>query len=300
MSTQEYNIGPTQVKIVPNSWQLMLYDSLATLSPDQRNALAQATQAALDTEQSTETVYPGERYVHIQGKSIVDIARQRLLATLHFQLDTGGPNSSCAQNPGQCSIGMPGPFQTQNCLSFCTVPDQETFSKDNSWSAIAIIDSLWDYTTLDGHTVFRNQPVVIPGTTTTFGFIGLTRGVFLKITWVGGNWHVVIGDSHLACISAGSIAVNMLQSSGGGFGLATTSGVVNADGCLIRLQMGQNNPTPALASSDTAYLLYRFGVTLAANNRAHHLWPQLPMADAYERSLAQQLIATFAIPPSSP
>ncbi len=293
MSTQEYNFGPTQVKIVPNSWQLMLYDSLATLSPGQRNALTQATQAALDTEQSTETVYPGERYVHIQGKRIVDIARQPLLATLHFQLDTGGPNSSCAQNPGQCSfpIGMTG-FQAQNCLLFCTLREQGVYSKDNSWSAIAIVNSLWDYTTLDGHTVFRNQPVVIPGMAPTFGLI--------KITWVEGNWHVVIGDSHLACISAENIAVNMLQSSGGGFGLATTSGVVNADGCLIRLQMNQNTPTPTLDSSDTVYLLYRFGVTLAANNQAHHLWPQLPMADAYERSLAQQLIATFAIPPSSP
>jgi hypothetical protein len=196
-------------------------------------------------------------------------------------------------------IGIPG-FQAQNCLLFCTLGEQGVYSQDNSWSAIAIIDSLWDYTTLDGHTVFRNQPVVIPGTTPTFGLIGLTRGVLLKITWVGGNWHVVIGDSHLACISAENIAVNMLQSSGGGFGLATTSGVVNADGCLIRLQMNQNSPTPTLDSSDTAYLLYRFGVTLAANNRAHHLWPQLPMTDAYERSLAQQLIAKFTPTPSTP
>ncbi|HYL41749.1 MAG TPA: hypothetical protein VEU97_00065, partial [Ktedonobacteraceae bacterium] len=241
MSAQEYNFGPTPVKIVPNSWQLMLYDSLAMLSPGQRNALTQASQAALDAEQSTETVYPGERYVHMQGKSsIVDIARQPLLATLHYQLDTGGPNSSCAQNPGQCSFprGMTG-FQTQNCLLFCTFREQGVYSQDNSWSAIAITNSLWDYATLDGHTVFRNQSVVIPGTAPTLGL-----GALLKITWVGGNWHVVTGDSHLACISAGSIAFNMLQSSGGGFGLATTSGVVNADGCLIRLQMNQDSPTP--------------------------------------------------------
>jgi hypothetical protein len=75
---------------------------------------------------------------------------------------------------------------------------------------------------------------------------------------------------------------------------------VNADGCLIRLQMNQDSPTPTLDSSDTVYLLYRFGVTLAANNQAHHLRPQLPMADAYERSLAQQLIATFTTIPSTP
>ena len=38
-----------------------------------------------------------------------------------------------------------------------------------------------------------------------------------------------------------------------------------------------------------AYCLLRFGVLLAVNDAAHHFWPNLPVADAYEQSLAQQL-----------
>jgi hypothetical protein len=40
-----------------------------------------------------------------------------------------------------------------------------------------------------------------------------------------------------------------------------------------------------------AYCLHRFGVLLAVNDAAHRLWPFLPVADAYERQVVQQLIA---------
>src|SRR5690242_17735747 len=37
------------------------------------------------------------------------------------------------------------------------------------------------------------------------------------------------------------------------------------------------------------FLLHRFGIILAANDAAHHYFPFLPLASAYERQLAQQL-----------
>ncbi len=40
-----------------------------------------------------------------------------------------------------------------------------------------------------------------------------------------------------------------------------------------------------------AACLHRFGVLLAVNNLAHRLWPFLPVANAYEKRLAEQLAA---------
>ncbi len=42
-------------------------------------------------------------------------------------------------------------------------------------------------------------------------------------------------------------------------------------------------------SAPYAYFLEHFGISLAVNDAAHKLQPQLPLADAYERSLARQL-----------
>jgi hypothetical protein len=41
-----------------------------------------------------------------------------------------------------------------------------------------------------------------------------------------------------------------------------------------------------------AYFLYRFGVLMAANDLAHHFFPGLPFADAYEQSIAQHIAIT--------
>jgi hypothetical protein len=42
----------------------------------------------------------------------------------------------------------------------------------------------------------------------------------------------------------------------------------------------------------SAYLLYRFGIILAANMTAHSYWPYLPVAGAYEQQLAAQVAKT--------
>jgi hypothetical protein len=47
--------------------------------------------------------------------------------------------------------------------------------------------------------------------------------------------------------------------------------------------------TPDPSDSQVAYFLEHFGIPLAVNDAAHKLQPQLPLADAYERSQAQQL-----------
>ena len=68
-------------------------------------------------------------------------------------------------------------------------------------------------------------------------------------------------------------------------------GTTFASGCLIefKLQTGVFPvPTPTPPPLVVAYVMQRFGVLLAVNSAAHHLFPFLPVASAYEKQLAQQ------------
>src|SRR5205823_6116488 len=86
----------------------------------QRTALLEATQAALDQEQHSETVLPGEAYAvpsKISGagqnacrlaKQIVacySMAKQQLRATLRFELDTDTLYGAPCSNGQACSYG---------------------------------------------------------------------------------------------------------------------------------------------------------------------------------------------------
>ena len=69
-------------------------------------------------------------------------------------------------------------------------------------------------------------------------------------------------------------------------------GTTFATGCLIefKLQKGVlSAPTPTTSPPMlVAYVMQRFGVLLAVNDTAHHLFPFLPVASAFEKQLAQQ------------
>jgi hypothetical protein len=78
----------------------------------------------------------------------------------------------------------------------------------------------------------------------------------------------------------------------------------DAAGCLEVVQpippevSGSPTPRPGTASQPVAYYLARFGVVLAVNDAAHQLLPFLPVADASEKSIAQQFLATLPATPS--
>ncbi len=63
-----------------------------------------------------------------------------------------------------------------------------------------------------------------------------------------------------------------------------------ADGCVAVIVPQQQNISTSLPP--VAYCLYRFGVLLAANDLAHRYWPDLPVADASEQQIAQQVAAS--------
>jgi hypothetical protein len=287
-----------------SAWVIRLSLNLNMLPDEQRTALAQAAQAALDTLQSTETVRPGEQYADMSASHFMNVAAQPLRATLHFQLDTNpAAQASCvAQGTGQACE-----FQGVDCRLFCPTPDQAATvsSAQNAWIVLAVMRPFWDYATLDGKVVATNQPDSTDTNNTLNEYL-----VELHIMWNGTAWNVSVPGGYTshatlpgnntttlstgdpACATALDDIVSMggYYSPAGGFDpadLRFDSGPKRADGCLV-VETPQQN-TQFSPSFPAIFLLHRFGIILAANDVAHRYLPFLPLADAYEQKLAQQL-----------
>jgi hypothetical protein len=288
---------------------LSFQTSLQLLPDNQRRALVQAAQTALDTQRSTETVQPGELYDTVSQRGIFVTAQQPLRAMLHFQLDTNpsSPISGTCVIAGQ-SNGQQCVVWNQDCREFCDDPSSPNASQfsTQAWDVLGIVLPVWDYTTLQGKTIAQNQPD---------GFGGAEGDEFpipLHIAWNGNRWQVTVPlDSantlpfgNPFCASAEnevqidpSLSAAELQNQPVMWKYA--SGPVGAAGC-VAVAVPNSNPSGALTtptplpslSSIAAYCIQRFGVLLAANDVAHRLWPTMPMADAYEQQLAQQLVVS--------
>ncbi len=294
--------------------------SLTSLPTDQRATLIQAAQEALDAQQSTDTVQPGELYAlspndpkcrYAPGQPLCyATARQPLKATLSFQLDANQASDEACIDP------EPSPsctFSYQNCHLFCPGFDSSSPAAQ-AWDVFAAVLSQWEFATMDGQVLERDIPDNSLYDYTT-GQVTDESLVPLVITWDSLGWHVTVSHDVSAQGSgffdpACAAALDEVQSfeppaDASGMPIYPqwqfASGSVPAAGC-IALGSPQPNPgtTPTSSSSQAAvaYCLHRFGVNLAANELAHRYWPYLPVADAYEKQLAQQLAALVSGPPS--
>jgi hypothetical protein len=293
-----------QVNLDLSAWVIRFSLDLNMLPDRQRTALTQATQAALDTLQSTGMVQPGEQYVDMSSSHSMNTAVRPLYATVHFQLDTNlTAQASCvAQGTGQACV-----FQGVDCRLFCPVPSQaETPSpSENSWGVFAAMRPIWDYATLDGKVVASNQPDSMAGDNMKNEYL-----VKLYITWDSIEWHVTvphgntphvtlprdnttmfsIGDPVCASALDDIVSLGGYYSATGGFepvDLRFDSGPKSADGCLV--VETPHKDSPISSSFPVIFLFHRFGIILAANDAAHRYLPFLPLADTYEQKLAQQL-----------
>jgi len=285
------------------------------LLPDaQRTALLEATQAVLDQEQHSGTVLPGEAYAVPSEISNADhnacrlekqvvlcftAAKQPLRATLRFQLDTDTSYGAPCADITMCSLNG------FDCRLFCSLTDGQwpnsppIVPAGSAWNVVVVVQSFWQYTTLTGQ-------VVAPQEEDTFvGGVENEHFVPLDITWNGRVWHVSFNPSSPQdlftspiCDSALADAENLVNN------LATNNEQIEtsfqlayvenlAAGCLIEVTQQQSpfvTPTPTSSPPLTAYLLHRFGVLVAADAQAHHLWPFLPPADVNEQRVVQQLM----------
>lgn len=288
---------------------VLLHESLATLPPLQQAGLLKALRANLSSIQASDTVQPGEMYLK---DSVNMIATRPLQATLRISLDTSS-DSVCAldatsMEPYNCKLAG------QNCWQLCALNRQmQPAQQDNAgkrWLAFVPIHLSWNYTALDGQTIASNQPIDESGV----NYAPATDELLLfSIAWQAGHWQVrsllgpkegapaILDSGQLnwlpgvnipiaddpACVAAQNVFAELPN-----YQVQFLSGSNPAAGCLVAVPGDPNHSSSGSASStwQAALFLERFGVTLAANAAAHALQPHWPLANAYERARAQQLL----------
>ena len=288
-----------------SAWIITFSVSLASLPAEQRAALVQAVQAALDVQQSSATVQPGEFYALSpndpqcrRGPLCYTTARQPLKATLSFQLDADeASDATCIDPEPSCTLSY------QNCHLFC--PGFESSpSAVAEWDVLAPVRSLWKFATIDGRVFARD----IPDNSLWDNGAGqvIESLVPLGITWDSLGWHATVSHDASAqnsgffdpVCAAAQDDVQLFEPPAAVAGEPVylqwqfVSGPVPAAGCVALGAPKENaftTATSTISHSELAYCLYRFGVNLAANEVAQRYWPYLPVADAGEQRLVQQL-----------
>jgi len=276
------------------------------LSRPQFTALSNAIQTYFNTFQATDTVQTGEQYAEANAPNNVATATQPLKATFKVHLDTNS-NSNLP-----CYVGNVGLQSCSSCYTFCSPSTGFDFSAlpgnfrfPPTWDIYTVTYATWDYTTLSGQSVATNQPDTAASTNLEY-----TTALF--ITWTGSQWHVsdipTKNDTSFysgltpPCSVVQATMFNNNSLSNPYYSVTINgqpqnlswqdydSGHNLAQGCLTGAIIQPGNNTPVAANAPEAYVLYRFGVLLAANSLAHRWWPSLPVVSAYEQGIVQQLL----------
>ncbi len=283
---------------------LVLHESLNSLPADQSTALTNAAQSALDGLRASATVQPGEQFLTTGG--VIITAGRPLRATLGFRLQTGATTNTMCQIGTASTIPVPCQIAGQNCQSFCTLspsdrPPSWAIPAPAGWLVWAVVHPSWDYATLDGRAVARDQPIDT-GAAATSGHL-----VALNITWSGSAWRVTVpfaapgGGAFTPASTSSTIsdpacaaALDRFQTMRGATRdtyVRFISGRNPSDGCLIATSKGTLFPLLAPTAAPDPYYLERFGVLLAVTDAAHRQHPELPQANADQRQVAEQLAA---------
>jgi len=283
-------------------------ESLNTLSNDRQVALLQAVQQELDARQSTVIVPEGELYALPSNgvcQAITNeaqcyaVATQPLYATLHFRLDTrSSSGETCLTPEAGCA------YLGQNCFTFCGVAVKAP-GVANVWDVLAPVLPLWTFQKQDGSIIESDVPDNALWDVST-GQKADESLIAMQITWQNTTWQVNIPATMNTTVPVGlnpvceaaqnvvGIQYPPVDSFGEPLYLQWqyASGLVPASGCLgvgISRVDGGSVKSTINTPPGLAYCLLRFGVLLAVNNEAHHFWPNLPQADAFEQNLARQL-----------
>ena len=273
--------------------------SFSDLTPAQQQPLFQAAQKTLDALQSSDTVQPGEQYADLNAPQFTATASSPLRATLRYQLITD------INLPVPCAgpflgFGSVCRYNGQDCHLLCTVQEEPpTLAPPDRWDVFGIVRASWTYTTLNGEEVAQNQPDETDNTGTVYQ-------VSLYITHTDNQWHVttsVPGNTTSTFLYRPSCAaaynavtqvsfqtyntINLPDDPNQSINWSATSRANLAAGCLLTAYPQENGVVTNTNPKPVAHCLYRFGVLLALDNATHSYWPNLPLADAYEKGIAK-------------
>ncbi len=263
---------------LPASRAVDLGATPAKLPDAQRAALTSAVADAFQANRETADLQPGDHYLGADGSPAV--AAEPMRATLLLTLNT---------DPARVTSGVP--FQ---CVSICDFGGGGGGAGFDWLTFAARVIVRWQFATSDGK-------VIQPDASADLDAIYQVGAQWANGTWKATATPYYQGGSGQLCWQAFSRAFppngNPLPNASG---VATRPypGPSDADGCVEVVSPGNNGggssspfATPTPLPPDTAIFVSRFGVVLAGNDAAHAAQPQLPVAGAHERALAQQWIA---------
>jgi hypothetical protein len=256
--------------------------TLRSLPQDQQDALLNVLQQRLDELTSTALVQPGERYGIADDSSAPRTVTQTLQAEQRFVLDTRGDGgtSSCSG----VSLGDGCDIDGNDCHGICTVPWPGDNQYDRpQWNIGAIFHPQW--------TLMRPNSAATPLSIEN----GSQQFVTFQVAWQNSSWSAVFhpeGESTFDdpnCITMIGVVSNdaRFQDTGAAHWVYV-SGQNRADGCVAVLQPNAINQ---LAPTNGPLLLYRFGVLIAANDKAVSEWKELPAASAAERAIVERIVS---------
>jgi len=290
-------------------WKISFALTLDSLSPTYRDALTTLVQATIDTYTTTDIIQKGGVYVTDDMGSGQAVASEPLKVTTRYELRTDvlphvfcGPFAFMGGGIG-CIINQ------QNCHLFCSSNNSYAgVSQDiRFWDVFSVVRDIREYTTMSGTVVLQHQIDVLRPNN------AYEHVVPLKILWHGTQWHVTLNLAENAASPTSYIlppavcdkAQNAVEQEPAlrvipepaNFSVSTSAGwnytaiQTFATSCLGIVTLAQ--PGSSQAHQIPAYCLYRLGVFLAANDIAHKYWPNMPLANAQERQLAQQLATAY-------
>ena len=228
------------------------------LSSEQRTALFAAITDALNSTAKPTRIMPGERYRTRDGS--VAVASQILTAQAVYTISKYTDITSVPD------IGGSSP------------------ASRNDWQLQVPVEMSFFYT----------APGNVISASASFPTAPHYSIVFVSVGY-DGTWQATANNSNVTCQAAQNDLGNLsqvLQPAGpNGQNTFTSAPAPNpSDGCLIRLT--GNFGTAQHQVSGTALFLYRFGVTLAANDLAHRAAPSLPMITGQEETNLVRQVAS--------
>jgi len=179
------------------------------------------------------------------------------------------------------------------CVTLCTRTGIFEVYTSAGWALLAPVYLTWRYTTPAGELALADGPA---------GALEARRSIAISLLarWSGASWQTptpvyAAPQADPVICPTGEHYREVVQ-------LTPSLSMVNQDfvwpyaastaelGCLYA--GGAMDPTTGTVSGPMALVLYRAGALTAVNERAHQVFPSLPLASAHERALAQAVTPT--------
>jgi hypothetical protein len=176
---------------------------------------------------------------------------------------------------------------SSSCISFCDVSGIGE-AGNATWNINVSMLGSWHVTTAEGQVLTESSPMY--ASDPLYEGLSGSMQVTLSLLWTG-RWQVSAqngfgGEWSPTCQTATTmVSANLGHAQISILGMNTQNGHTPEQGCVVDI-----TPNDSAANSPI-YLLYRFGVLLAASDLAHRTFPSLPSASPAERVATQRLLA---------